>query len=329
MMKKKWLALIVLVAMMLPSSAFAQVTANEAGSLSNEALEFLQEHHVDDSLIDQMMATPYGLNDEAVEGITFNDSIISLKAQTSAYDFSDNQIQAYVRGLVDTPTVLVTDDMMAPRAIDRPMDDGIGYEVQTYPGFTGASAFAVLPTVSETIYTSAYMMYTVASSNFAVDLGLYYEDGDGGPCWRGLVMYGGNILKETSDPVGLYPGDEVYFDLEMVGAYARIRILDADNFSRVYFDYTIYISNASTAVFNRQITLTDSRKNYNDRTSYLHDAEFYDGNVYKNNTAYLVTASNTDPDRVGVFGTNSSNRGKVSVIAYSPWYTERVSIDFR
>lgn len=83
--------------------------------LSQEAVEFLQEHGVDLDTVKDVPKTDMKnfASKSEIDKISISDpnsinsAIISLKHQTEANDFTDEQVQAYVKGLVDHPTTIL------------------------------------------------------------------------------------------------------------------------------------------------------------------------------------------------------------------------------
>lgn len=166
-----------------------------------------------------------------------------------------------------------------------------------------------------------------------IDIGLFYEDGNGGIGWRGFAMQNG-VMSDISSKINtLRAGSSVYFDVTMAtNGVTRCRILDGNDFSNVLYDVSYNVSNKginrSNVTFNRQMTLCDSQKQYNDG-SYLLNGGFDKAYVYASNGSYDKTlTTNTHSSHRGAFGTNSTNRNQVKVNSYQPWYMEDVSINF-
>lgn len=330
-------AICLIASMMFSTSAFAQ-EASPSEALSEDLVAFLEDHQVDDALISQMMIESYSLSDEQKIANSYNDSITALKNASEAYGFTDEQIQAYVQGLIDTPTQIITpeDEGISTLAVDRPGDNGIGYEVRSLTGFYQATAFAKLPSVYQTQRTSAFMMYSVADSSDAnvIDMGLTYEDGSAGTGWYRFYMLNGKQIVQPGkiNVTSQADGKDVYFNMTMgTDGYARCRVLDGHNFSNVFYDQSYYVSSMgiyrSNVTFNQQMTLCDSQKGYNDG-SYARNGGFKESYLYNDKVTSWMLSSNTNSNRRGVFGTNSTNRKQVTVNSSTPWYEENVSINF-
>jgi hypothetical protein len=114
--------------------------------------------------------------------------------------------------------------------------------------------------------------------------------------------------------------------------YVEFQALDAQNFSTVYADFIYYVGNnisKANAVINRQITLCQDIKNFTNG-SYMKNAKFTMAYLYTSaGTNAPVTSANTAPTRRGAFGTNDTDRLKVTVNSYTQWDSEDISIIFQ
>lgn len=317
----------------------ASFAMSSSGGLSQESVDFLEQHNVSDETISIMNSNwDFKSLDSSIVTESYDDMIKSLIPQVDAYDFNDQQIQAYVDGLIETPTKIIkTDDSpmlnSTPYSTNRPWDQGIGYEVKTESGYYQETAFVTLPTVYRNTATSTYLFYTFSnpSGSTALDIGLWYTDGYYGEGWRD-VYFNGTTQETVNDLLGLSAGDEVYLQAYVTdNYYVRCRILDADNFSNVISDFSIWVGSGmsrSTAIIDRQITMCNENTNFN-TGEYMHDAEFNDAYIYTINNTYSKTLpSNTEDDYCGVFGTNDINKLQVSVNNYEEWWMENIDIDF-
>lgn len=137
-----------LVSMAFPASALAQSAAS-AYTLSEESIAFLKEHHVEESLISQMMVVDDSLSEMELLANSYEDSIASLKRTSAANGFTDEQIQAYVQGLISKPTQLITDEgSVAAAANDKPKDEGLADAVRS---LTAEAVKVALPEHAVTI----------------------------------------------------------------------------------------------------------------------------------------------------------------------------------
>jgi hypothetical protein len=113
--------------------------------------------------------------------------------------------------------------------------------------------------------------------------------------------------------------------------YLRFRVLDANDFSTVYYDISYYVGDHSiyrtNASFNRQITLCNDTANFY-TGAYLKNGQFSDAYIYSSSGYSKTIASNTLSNRRGAFGTNSTTAQKVTVNSSTPWYAENISISF-
>ena len=175
---RKATAVVATVAMVasLGAPAFAAEDVTVSGNeLSEEAVAFLQEHNVDTSIFE---ISTLSLDEETQIANSYDESVLALKDAAAANNFTDEQIQKYVEGLVSTPTTVAPNDGISTLAVDRPYDNGIGYEVKSNAGYYQETAFATLPTVnraaSSGTYSDAYMFYTVSGPKWGIDVGLAY-----------------------------------------------------------------------------------------------------------------------------------------------------------
>lgn len=314
----------------------------ENDGLSKEAVEFLQEHGVDLDIVKDVsktdmesFASQSQLNKLSISDPGSIDSaIISLKHQTEANDFTDEQVQAYVKGLVDHPTTILGElyGGISPMAANRPGEDGVGYEVKSKDGYYQTTAFAVVPDAYRGNYndSSAYMFWTLKDK---IDIGIWYSDGDGGTGWR--VFWMANKKQNSTSPQsGLYEGRDIYFTTWVVdNNWARIKIVDGNNFSKVISDYSIYTGGLGITQtnnnMNRQITLC--REGSFTGRAYVDGARFYDAYIYKTNGTFEKTLStNCVAGRLGSFGTNDTTKNLVKINRNytEEWFSERVSITF-
>lgn len=326
-------------------------------TISDESIDFLKMHNVD--------ITPFkrshskDINISKMDGSNLNispsdlydESILSFKQQVEAYNFSDEQIQQYIDGMVSNPPTIVdtsksatTDFAVSPAAVNPPpyadnrvADKGIGYEVKSLPGYYQQTAFATVPSAYRTDGTSAYLLYTVSQNNVGIDLGIWYSYGASGTGWRACYYVNDGVIKEqkamTDILSQLTPGKEIYLIATVRNdGYVEFKVLDSKNFSIVYANFVYYMGNKITqsgATINRQITLTQQDKNFTNG-SYMRNAKFDMAYLYKiSGTNEPVSASNTVSNRRGVFGTNNTDRLKVTLNSYTPWGSENVSINFQ
>lgn len=336
---RKATAIVATVTMLATMTTPAFAAENNAASepLSNEAVAFLQEHGVDTSIFE---VSAYALMDEETAiANSYNESVLALKDAAEANNFTDEQIQKYVDGLISTPTTVVSgnESGIEPYADNRPTDDGIGYEVKSNSGYYQETAYATLPSVyraaSTGSHSDGYLFYTVSGSgNWGIDVGLAYNSGTGGEGWRGCYTAQGSATKCGNIISGLTAGSRVYFNAVVeTNGYLRFRVLDGNNFNTVYYDISYYVGDHSiyrtNAAFNRQITLCNAAKNFN-TGAYLRNGQFNDAYIYSSSGYSKTVASNTVSNRRGRFGTNSTNVQQVTVNSSDPWYAENISINF-
>ncbi|MDT3425389.1 hypothetical protein J2Z22_000905 [Paenibacillus forsythiae] len=324
---------------------FAQTDKKGDYIISNEAVDFLKDHKVDVTPFKKSNTTSDKIYSKENQSVSISKSdlydanILSLKQQVAAYNFSDDQIQKYVKGLVDTPSTIINNSgantysiASTPYSTNRPGDNGIGYEVVSdSSGYNTSTAFATLPYVNRAGGSSGYLFYTVSGSDgWGIDVGLWYGGGYEGNGWRGV--YNSPDLGQhatTSAISGLTAGSRVYFIANVLNnGYLEFKALDANNFNTVYTDFIYYVGNhiwSTNGIFNRQITLCNDTANFSNG-DYLNNAKFSDAYLYSTTGYARVTSANTV--RHGAFGTNDTNRTQVTVNSYTMWDSEDVSITF-
>lgn len=339
---KKILGKIIIVTLAIASlfnlsvGALATNIADSHSCLSSEASEFLRSHNVDPSIFNTSFVT---MDANTQIANSYNESVLSLKSAASTNNFTDEQIQKYVTGLISTPTTVVSSPdnfKSGDFSENRPRDNGIGYEVKSLPGYYQGTAYVTLPEVDRgnSPKSSAYMFYTVSSSSesWGIDVGLWYCSGTGGEAWRGCYTASGNGLISGDVIPGLTSGSRVYFNscVENNG-YLRFRVLDANDFSIVLYDISYYVNDhgiyRNNAIHNRQISLCNNDANFHTK-AYMHNARFDDAYLYSNSGYYPVSDANTQASRRGVFGTNNTNRNQVTINSSNHWDSEDISIDF-
>lgn len=320
--------------------------------VGTEAMNFLTEHKVDvlpfkkSNLTNDKMVSQDNSAVSISKSASYDEQILSIKRQAAANQFSDDQIQKYVKGLVDTsPIVINSPSSTSISTLSTPYstrigDDGIGYEVKSTSGFNEETAYATIPTAFRATATSGYMFNTISSptTGFGIDVGLWY--GAGGATgdvvgWRGV--YNGPtgqhaVPSDGSIISALTPGKQVYMIWQIRSdGYLETKVLDANNFSTVYLDFIYYVGDkqvyTSNGIFNRQITLCQGSAVFTNG-SYMRNAKFSQGFLYSNTGYSKVNSLNTDSNRRGAFIKYSSDLSKVLVNAYTQWDSEDVSINF-
>ncbi len=316
--------------------AFAQSYKEDNYGLSNQAIEFLNMHKIDISIFKNINDQSNAQSNSSADTISYDEGILSLEKQAEAYNFNDNQIEKYIEGLVNTSTIILSSTSSTPYSTNRPNDNGIGYEVKSNSGYYQETAFVTLPTVNrDGVYgSSGYMFYTIANSSesYGIDVGLWYGYGSGGYGWRGFYTADGKQVAPNGLIDSLTAGSAVYLQAYVTtNNYIRCRVLDANDFSTVYYDCSYYVGSnisRSSAVIDRQITLCNDDADFS-TGEYLNNAEFSDAYIYDTSGSYSKTLStNTKSDYCGAFGTNNTTRDLVTVNDYSEWYYEDVSINF-
>ncbi len=359
-MKKLFVTLLALV-MLVNMSVFAadsshKFTYNSLG-LSNDSVEFLKDKNVDMKIFEDVAGESTVLYNNKARKISYNRSyeqiIQSVKAEAAAYNFTDEQIEQLINSSIHADITFIVPDAnvlsrtIDPESVNRPGDDGVGYEVETIAGFHTTTAFATLPDV----YTGSenngedvagYMFWTV---NGKIDIGLCYSNGWNGNRWRFCWLYAGGSLQtppadDEQSFIWLQSADEVYLRATVVdNEWILFEMINADNFNQEK-SYSVYTGGLgitrTNAKWRRQITLCTSDKvNGNvvfDGGAYLIGAEFSDCYIYSGTETSGVT-THTEGNYVnttycGKFGIDDTSIGYVDVVDYDEWFYEKIDIEF-
>lgn len=324
--------------------------------ISSEAISFLKSHNVDltpfkkSNITNDKIASTENPAVSISKSALYDGSILSLQKQTAAYSFSDDQIQKYVKGMLETsPTVINGPDTQSTqRTLSTPYSSrvdpgGIGYEVVSTSGYYMSTAFATIPNASIGSATSGYMFWTVSSpislsNNWGIDVGLWYgRGGDTGNIvgWRGVYNRPGGqeaVPADGSTISALTPGKQIYMVAQIRSdGYLETKVLDASDFSTVYLNFIYYVGSegiyTSNGIFARQITLCHDNQVFTNG-SYMQNAEFNLAYLYSNTGYAPVSASNTVSGQTGAFGAGGTTVNKVQVNSYTQWDSEDITITF-
>ena len=309
--------------------------------LSRACVEFLMKHNVPfDELAEQYAPKVKGSADEILgsyEVYQYDESLKLLVNEAQAYDFTDEQIEKYIIGFISEPSIIIQSSLQDDTAVslaaaNRPSDTGIGYEVKTVEGYFQTTAFVTLPEVYRTT-SSQYMFFTVSGvgTSWCIDVGVWYANGNRGEGWRACYTADKTLGSSKIIPE-LSAGKEVYFSARVqADGFLRFRILDAEDFSVVYYDMLYDVQSRGiyqdNACINRQISLCNNSSDFTDG-SYCLSAKFSDVYVYNIDGGVQPNDDIVEPDRCGAFGTNDENRSQVAVNSYTPWCDEDISIYF-
>jgi type II secretory pathway pseudopilin PulG len=299
---------------------------------------------------------------------SFHDALISIQMQAAAHSFTDDQIRAMVAGFIESTEDAFTKDSMEwsdipPVSAPSRMPDlltenqsgiqpfnanndistrtntatcGLGYEVRSRPGFRETTAFATVGRSNINIAqgAAAYMFHTVyyqlPSGLWRVnDYGIGFINGR----WQ-IFVWGCWTNWGTATPrLAISAGQQLYFMLTIENQMVRMRILDANNFGRVFWDqaYTTWNeipNNGNRVTFNRQITIADDRADNVRRNSgfFLREASFHSGHLYTTTSFAPYNANNTEPTRRGKFGSTWVPDSRVMTFSNTRWSAESISI---
>ena len=294
---------------------------------------------------------------------SFRDLMISINMQAEAHGFTDEQIKALIAGYIettedaftvdtmvysDTPTVSAPSRMSnelsmeyGPISIEplnnndlstRNCGTGLGYEVRSRLGFRETTVFATVGRSNITAPTGAgaYMFHTIyldrPVNNRVNDFGIAFFNNR----WQVFVWGCWTNWGVGTPRFAINPGQQLYFMLTIENQAIRMRILDANNFSRVFWDqvYTTWSevpNNGSNIAFNRQITIADDHRR-NNSGFFLRDASFHSGHLYSTTGHAPYNNNNTLADRRGKFGASWAPHSRVNTFSNTRWSAERVSI---
>ena len=352
------LALVMLVNMSAFAADSSQKITYNSLDLSNDSVEFLNDKNIDMKIFEDVAGAPTVLYNNKAKKISYTRSyeqiIQSIKAETAAYNFTDEQVEQLINSSIHSDiTFIVPDSNFARRNIDplsenRPGDDGVGYEVESIAGFHTTTAYATLPTIytgSESNGTdiSGYMFWTV---NDKIDIGLCYSSGWYGERWRFCWLYAGSTLQfpapeDEQSYIWLQDVDQVYLRATILdNEWVLFEIINANNFNQIK-SYSIYSGGLGITRANgkwrRQITLcTSDRVDDNivvfDGGAYLLGTEFSDCYIYSGTgTSGVTTHTEGDyvnPTYCGKFGLDDTSREYVDVVDSEDWYYEKIDIEF-
>ena len=109
--------------------AFIREELNDT-TLSKESIDFLEKNGIYD--LQEHFDTIAYTNEENLYAGILDEDILALKRAAEANNFTEEQIQKYVEGLLNSsPTIVLESQMVSPMAADRKDRDGVGYEVQS------------------------------------------------------------------------------------------------------------------------------------------------------------------------------------------------------
>lgn len=340
---KKIIATVLTAAMAMSAGmpAFAEESTEEAQklqfireelndtTLSKESIDFLAQNGIND-LQEHFNTIAYSNGENLYAGILEED-ILALKRAAEANNFTEEQIQKYVEGLLtSSPTIVLESQMISPTADDRkPNDQGVGYEVQSIAGYTQATSFATLPKRSiNNLQDIAYLIYTVY-----VNGGTCMDFGVRGGMYSWVTTYPPTV-PEDGVKINKNDGEKIYFNINVEkSGVLRCRILDANDFSNVLCDTEYEMTGVAKnkMIFNKQITFCNNYKVFNSGCK-ISNGGFDNSYVYTTTGYSIMNSSNTLANRCGVFGiqdvNGSRNMVTVNNAKTSQWDKEDVTITF-
>lgn len=336
--------------------------------LSTEAIEFLQENEVSFSNKNAKMVNSLEdlcSSDPELNGL--NESILSLKQDVEAYDFSKEQVQKYVEGLITTTPIVAYSKEDAMRAgvlsttppYSTRLGDpqGAGYEVKSKAGYYKSTAFASLPTFSNfynyngdrTKRTAGYMFFTVSGPSSGIDIGISYSKGNSStdtPQFYLCYYDPANSSTNPNDPGGvakfkeyytqraLSQGQNVYVKVEKIESgsrkgYVNFSVVNATDFSIVYASLDYYIGSrfVPSTGVINRQITLCDGSGQFNNGTKMNNAVFWSSNIYSTSGYDLTNSTNTDSSRRGTFP-DDKNRTSVVVNWYAPWNDESLNLSF-
>lgn len=298
-------------------------------TLSKESVDFLAQNGIYD--LQEYFNTIVYSNEENLYAGILEEDILALKRAAEANNFTEEQIQKYVEGLINSSPIIVLESQTAsPAAKDRPStDSGVGYEVQSKAGYTQATSFATLPKRSiNNLQDITYMIYTVY-----VNGGTNMDFGVRGGMYNWVTTYL-PFVSEDGAPISKNDGEKIYFNINVEkNGVLRCRILDANNFSNVLCDTLYQMTGVAEnkLIFNKQITFCNNNKQFTSGCK-ISNGGFDNSFVYTTKGYSIMNPDNTDENRCGAFGITgikgSQNMVTVNDAKTSHWDKEDVTITF-
>lgn len=304
-------------------------------TLGQEAADFLEQNGITD-LEARLSIQLY--SDDSEENMyvgILDEDILALKRAAEAHNFTEEQVQQYVEGLMNTPSEVVLEDKSASArkdSTDRTKKDGVGYEVQSLGGYSQATSYATLPIRSiNNLQDIAYVFYTAYSGPTCMDFGVR------GGMYNWVTMFlpklDDNKQAAGDDKnINKKDGERIYFNINVEkNGVLRCRLLDANNFSNVLCDTMYAMSGVAKdkMVFNKQITFCNNNCTYTSGCK-ISNARFDQSYLYNTAGYRKMDSTNTKSDRCGRFGIVGieGSREMVKINNSTQWDSEDITIHF-
>lgn len=308
------------------------------------------------------------IDEQLLNQIPAAEQMILLK-QAQANKFSTAQIEAYIKGMINHPPQDISqkyvyngpDLISAPyyykhhsyyQADDKPVKNyqtksnssdqsGVYWIVKSKNGFIATSAWVELPDIATIHHNDRpYMFFAAHTTNAKLigDYGLVYVPTE--KAWQGFTnvqRWNGSSYSVIDQSYGDFiPADikQLYISLSYDAGHMRLRILDAEDFSKVYFDNMVKTDNlidnrGINLQFTREITmaqhLTTPLLDINTESVFsnasFHDCYLYTPEGFLKWSPYETTAAFVQAPFPNQFNT-------VRLEEYQPWNKEVVSISF-
>ena len=307
--------------------AFIREELNDT-TLSKESIDFLEKNGIYD--LQEHFDTIAYTNEENLYAGILDEDILALKRAAEANNFTEEQIQKYVEGLLNSsPTIVLESQMVSPMAADRKDRDGVGYEVQSKDGYTQATSYATLPKRNiNNLADIAYVFYTVY-----VNGGTCMDFGVRGGMYSWVTTYL-PVVSGDGTKINKNDGEKIYFNINVEkNGVLRCRILDANNFSNVLCDTLYQMTGVAknNMIFNKQITFCNNYQTFNSGCK-ISNGGFDNSYIYTTTGYSKMNSTNTLSNRCGRFGIvgidGSREMVTVNNANTSEWDKEDVTITF-
>lgn len=415
-MYRRFISLVIMaIFLTLPNMAFATEniaietpqTVDQVDIIAQDLNENLVEHgKTDTRLNDSKKIVNYlidnGVSQEDIIKLIKTDPemLFNLWQEASAMDYTPEQINQYIEGLICTPTeiiadtsknnksvkkdtygnIIAPDGSMQPDTVEQKLkymemkrsdyanyireksmnaattgtsfvetigvpNDATGtyYVVKARSGYHLATQSVKLPKLSTvSYYDHPYVMWGVYNSKVGGDYGVYYSRDDNQ--WHGFynTVYNNphdqvidtSPNQKNSTPIN--PETEIYMYCYITSnGYVRVRIVDRGNFSKVYYDVSVW-QRGHTIPTNsdiyKQVTIAQfPRENggivKTDTGTKMMNAKIWDSYLYSN-TETVKWNPNNVWQIARISQTSAKAANTVTVSTLEKWSSENVSIHF-
>lgn len=335
----------------------------------------------------------FGVSTNDLETLIENDPGMALNVlkEQKLYQLTDEEVQQYVQGLLETPTKyvqsndpdyavtetesgdlqtadgntypkpnaeqssweissnsLVNNTVVAPAAVysysttyNSADATGAYWVIKSTTGFETATQRVELPDiVNWNSMDTPYVMFGVYTSGTSGDYGLYYSGEK--KAWYGFFGRGslssgyiGEWTGAEPDGIPIPEGTAVYMYCYIISPdWVRIRVVDNANFSKVYYDVSVYQDGyaipASSSIY-KEITMAQHSDENGGIVNTSTGTQMKNANVVDSYLYNSTTTTKWNPSNVRSAARSSQTLAKaqtVQVNSYTAWSDENISILF-